>query len=118
MHMSLAINAINAYSATSAVRPMNYSVKNQSDVSSAYTESTKGVKKTGTFPNIGAVNPVQYPNAQVTAVDPTEKLAKAQSVSRDMNEIASEFTGTATGYNSASQSYGYDTIGSTIDVYI
>jgi hypothetical protein len=35
-----------------------------------------------------------------------------------MNEIASEFTGTATGYNSASQSYGYDTIGSTIDVYI
>jgi hypothetical protein len=96
---------------------MNYSVKNQSEVSDAYTESAKQVQGTGTFSDIGAVRPVRYPNAQTVSVDPTEKLAKAQSVNRDMNEIASGFTGTATGYGSDSRSYSYQMIGSTIDLY-
>lgn len=115
--MSLAINAINAYSGISTVRPMNYSVENRSEVSSAYTESAKETQRTESFPSIGAVNPVQYPNAQTITTDPMEKLARTQSVSKDLNEIASGFSGISTGYDSESQSYGYQMIGSTIDLY-
>ena len=61
--MSLAISALNAYSGISSVQPMNYSVKNHSEVSSAYTESLKEAQNVGTFPSIGNVNPVYYPNA-------------------------------------------------------
>lgn len=115
--MSLAINAINAYSGMSTVRPMNYSVQNQSEVSAAYTESTKEAKSVGTFPSIRNVDPVQYANANVVSVDPMEKLAKTQSVSKDLNAIASGFSGAITGYGSDSQSYGYQMVGSTLDLY-
>lgn len=115
--MSLAINAINAYSGMSAVRPMNYSVENRSEVSSAYTESVKEAQNTSIFPDIGAVNPIQYPNAQTISINPMEKLAKTQSVSKDMNAIAAGFSGVTTGYDNSSQSYGYQMIGSTIDFY-
>ena len=115
--MSLAINAINAYSAVSAVRPMNYAVKNQSDVSSAYMESINETQSVEGFSGIGAVNPTQYPNAQSVEINPMMKLAKTQSVSKDLNAIASGFSGITTGYDSTSQSYGYQTIGSVIDLY-
>ena len=115
--MNLAIGAINAYSGISAIRPLNYSVTNQSEVSSTSKESAQDAMSIGAFPNIDAVNPVQYPNAQSIAVDPMKKLEQTQSVSKDLNEIASGFTGIATGYGSDSKSYGYQMIGSTIDIY-
>lgn len=115
--MSLAINALNAYSGISSVRPMNYSVRNQSEVSSAYTESVKETQNAGTFPSIGTVNPVAYPDATVSAADSTARLAKAQSTNRELNSIASGFSGIMTGYGNDSQSYGYEMIGSTIDYY-
>jgi hypothetical protein len=97
---------------------MNYTVKNQSEVSSAYAESVKQVENTGIFSDIGSVTPVRYPNAQEFSVNLTDRLAKAQSVSRDMNEIASEFAGTTTGYSSDRQSSNYQMIGSVIDEYV
>ena len=115
--MSLAISALNAYSGISSVQPMNYSVKNHSEVSSAYTESLKEAQNVGTFPSIGNVNPVSYPNATVSSVDSTAKLAKTQSTNRELNDIASGFSGIMTGYDSDRQSYGYEMIGSTIDYY-
>jgi hypothetical protein len=97
---------------------MNYSVKSQSEVSSAYAESAKQVKQTGVFSDIGSVTPVRYPNAQVVSVDPMEKLAQTQIVSRNMNEIASEFAGAVTGYSNDRQSSSYQMIGSVIDEYV
>lgn len=115
--MSFAINALNAYSGISSVQPMNYSMKNHSEVSSAYTESLKEPQSVGTFPGIGDVTPVSYPNAAVSSVDSTARLAKTQSTDRELNDIASGFSGIMTGYGSDRQSYGYEMIGSTIDYY-
>jgi hypothetical protein len=97
---------------------MNYSVKNQSEVSAAYAESVKQVDKTGAFSDIGSVTPVRYPNATEITVDQTKRLSRTQSVSQDMNEIAFEFSGKTTGYGSDSQSRSYQAIGTSIDVYV
>ena len=115
--MALSIGGLSAYGNAVAVRPMNYAVENQSQVSSAYQDSVKQLSGAGSFPGIGATNPVQYANAQYVKVDSTVQVQRAQEAKRGLNTVASGFAGRAVGYDEASATYGYEMIGSTLDLY-
>ena len=88
--MSLSIGGIgNAYG-MSFIQPMNYSVKNQADVSDAFME-------TGMSGAIMNVPPVVYPNAQTVPAsdnesDPlslsAESVRKSQEANRLYNDVA------------------------------
>lgn len=115
--MAFSIGGLSAYGNGAAVRPMSYAVENQSQVSSAYQDSVKQMSGTDTFPGIGAAGPVQYANAQYVKVDSAAQVQRAQEVSRGLNSVASGFEGRAVGYDADSAAYGYDMIGSTLDLY-
>jgi hypothetical protein len=116
--MGLAIGAISAYG--TSIQPMSYTVKNQSQVSDAFTESvgqTGAVQLPG---RVGVVNPVQYPNAKLAddrQVDMTTAVVKSQSANQKMNQVAAGYAGMTTGYGSDSSAKGYELIGSILDLY-
>ena len=101
-----------------STKPMAYSVNNKASVSSAYNESME-VTKAGA---VDAASPVGYANAQntsvegVSRVDATEALAKTQQVSKEYNDIASNFKGN-TSYDANKVASSYSTVGTNFDVY-
>lgn len=113
--MALSIGGIGG-SGFTAVRSMSYSVDNKADFSEAYTESVSK-PAASSLGRVDAANPVGYANAQTVRVDQTAKLAKAQEISREYNDIAAAFEGIQTGYSAGSALTGYAMIGSSFDVY-
>lgn len=99
--------------------PMNYSISNAASFSDAYTNSIKANKDAGALGNVDAAQPVMYPNAKAVESGPSiESLEKAKSANKAFNEVAAGFAGTSIGYNSASASYGYEMLGSNIDLFV
>lgn len=101
-------------------RPMNYAVSNAASFSDAYVNSIKQNEPATSMGNVGAVQPVIYPNAQeVSGGRTVEQMQRAVSSNKAFNEVASGFAGTSTGYsdNGSSSSYGYEMLGSTLDLF-
>ncbi len=86
--MGLSVGSVGNSYGMSYIRPMNYALKNQSEVSDAFKETGMG----GAVTN---VPPVVYPNAQV----------------------AEKYQGMTTGYSQNGQARNYEIAGSTLDLY-
>ena len=106
-----AIRAMRAYSSVSFTQPLNYALKNNSEVSSAYAQSVQ--KPSEVSSTIDPVSPVGYPNAQkiTKKLDPTKASAM-------FNEVAKSFNGSITGYGSKGTGNSYNTIGQSIDIMV
>lgn len=109
--MALSVNLFRPYT---SVKPMNYSLSNNSKVSDAYTES---IGKTSDVNDIEITKPVSYANAKATLVDPTEKLKGVLQATKAYNSVADGFSGAITGYGNDSTPSVYSTTGSNIDIY-
>ncbi len=111
--MALSVSSMRPISSVStvAVKPMNYSVENQSEVSDVYnamaTTPTQG---------IDSVSPVMYPNAQAQATSPVAQAEAAVKADKAFNDIASSFAGSSTGYDSAMAANSYSMVGANIDL--
>lgn len=114
--MALSVGGLN--NNYSVVRPMNYSVENNSKVSDAYTQSVEQTSRVGSFSDVLAVQPVGYANAQIAKVDPMAQLEQAKKAGQEFNQIASGFSGMTTGYTSSRTAAGYEMIGSNVDLFI
>ena len=116
--MSLSIGAARSSYGMSFVQPMNYNIKNQSEVSDAFVE-------TGMNGAVMNVPPVVYPNAQVTAgADDNNPLAasadivkRSQEANRMFNDVAKKFQGMTTGYSQNNEALSYGVSGGTIDLF-
>ena len=112
------IEGLTTYSPVANVQPLNYAVKNSSEVSDVFaTETTK---------NSSAVNgtsPVQYPNATVSnspvseVVDPIEIQRRKQAVDSRYNEIAMKFMEDNPSYTASAHGQIYQMIGSKFDAF-
>lgn len=112
------IEGLTTYSPVANVQPLNYAVKNSSEVSDVFaTETTK---------NSSAVNgtsPVQYPNATVSnspvseIVDPIEIQRRKQAVDSRYNEIAMKFMEDNPSYTASAHGQIYQMIGSKFDAF-
>ena len=117
--MALSVGGIGNPYGMSFVQPMNYSVKNQSDISDAFIE-------TGMSNAIMNVPPIIYPNAQEIpkADEESDPLAlsintvkKSQEANKLYNDVASKFQGITTGYTQDTQALTYGMSGSRIDLF-
>lgn len=117
--MSLAIGGIGSPYGTSFIQPLNYNLKNASDVSDSFIE-------TGMSGAIMNVPPVKYPNAQeiIKADDESDPLKmsanvvrKSQEANRMYNDVAAKFQGMTTGYSQDTQALSYGMAGSTLDLF-
>lgn len=50
-------------------------------------------------------------------LDEISSKSKAKSAAKAYNEVAAGFAGTLTGYDNSSSPYGYDMVGSTLDLF-
>lgn len=117
--MSMAIGGIgNAYG-MSYVQPMNYALKNESEVSDAFVQS----RAQAVIPN---VSPIGYPNAQIVSDDSEDedpmKLAigavqKSMEANKIYNDVASKFQGMTVGYSQSQAGYGYEMEGAKLDLF-
>ena len=96
VHMGLSVGGIGTTYGMSFVQPLNYSIKNNSDVSDAF-------KETGLKGEIENVPPVIYPNAQ--------------KVNKMYNEVAEKFQGMTVGYGSDSVGLSYGMEGNSVDLF-
>ena len=110
--MAISIGGMGAYNRLTYVRPMNYSVKNQSDVSDAYTQEVSSLGESG------LVDPVGYPNAQTEPVSPAASNASKQKMDGQFNALAAQFSGSVIGYGSNSQGLSYGITGSNFDMLV
>ncbi len=117
--MSLSIGGIGSAYGASFIQPMNYSVKNQADVSDAFME-------TGMSGAIMNVPPVIYPNAQAipkaeSDSDPLSLSAntvkKSQEANKLYNDVAAKFQGMTTGYTQSTEGISYGMSGSAVDLF-
>jgi hypothetical protein len=117
----MAISAVSGLSAGSMnrispianreIRPQNYAVENESEVSDAFTQAMamQGVN------GITGPAPVQYPNAQVeeNKVNAAEQSKQANAM---FNKIASAYQGMNTSYNANGGPQSYGMVGNSIDL--
>ena len=116
--MSLSVGGIGNPYGMSFVQPMNYNIKNESDVSDAFT-------KTGMSGAVMNVPPVVYPNAKVMSDDEesnplalsADSTRKSQEANRMFNEVAQKFQGMTTGYSQNTDPLSYGMSGGTIDLF-
>jgi hypothetical protein len=117
--MALSVGGIGGSYGMSYVQPMNYTIKNESEVSDAFLQN--GVQ--GAVPN---VSPVGYPNAQAVSGEDEENdplalavnsVKKSREASRMYNDLAAKFQGMTTGYTQQSAGLSYGTAGSNLDVF-
>jgi hypothetical protein len=116
--MALSIGGIGNPYGMSFVQPMNYNIKNQSEISDAFVE-------TGMSGAVMNVPPVVYPNAQVSSTgDENNPLSlsadvvkKSQEANKMFNDVAQKFQGMTTGYSQNTQPLSYGATGSTIDLF-
>ena len=117
--MAISIGSVgNAYG-MNYVQPMNYALKNESEVSDAFIQQ-------GAQGAIPSVTPVGYPNATIVGNDSEDedpmKLAigavqKSQEVNKVYNDVASRFQGMTVGYSQNQAGYGYEMAGAKLDLF-
>ena len=117
--MAMAIGGIGSAYGMSYVQPMNYALKNESEVSDAFVQQgAQGV--------IPSVTPIGYPNAQIVNDDSEDedpmKLAigavqKSMEASKMYNDVASKFQGMTVGYSQSQAGYGYEMAGAKLDLF-
>ena len=110
------ITSASLSSPISAVRPMQYTVQNQSEVSAAYEASIEA----SAVSDVKAASPVQYANAQIVKEPSVPAIDTKQltAVNQSFNQIAERFAGASTGYASSGAPQSYDVIGSSFDAFI
>jgi hypothetical protein len=118
--MGISIGAIGSSYGMSFVQPMNYTIKNQSEVSDEFVN--RGAQ--GAIPN---VTPVGYPNAQVVATaedeeeDPMQMaidmVKKSQDANRLYNDVAQRFKGMTVGYSQDQSAMSYGISGGNLDLF-
>ena len=117
--MSISIGGLGSPYGMSYIQPMNYALKNQSEVSDSFIE-------TGMSGAVMNVPPVKYPNA--TEIIPSDEennplklsagvVKKSQDANRMYNDVASKFQGMTTGYSQDTQALSYGMAGNTIDLF-
>ncbi len=91
-----------------------YTIDNESDFSSAFVDSVKGL---GSADAVMGATPVQYPTATIM----TRRIGQIednQRVNEGLNSIASGYEGVTTGYGRSSDAVtGYGMVGSSVDLY-
>lgn len=106
------IQGLTGYSPVSRVIPMNYSVKNDAELSAVYnSESTKNSQ------GVTSVRPVLYPNAQEVEDVKAQRSNDVKAADKIYNDIASSFNGNVTGYTNMSVGTNYGIIGGSFDMY-
>ena len=118
--MGISIGAIGSAYEMSFVQPMNYPLKNQSEVSDEFTK--KGVS--GLVTNVA---PVGYPNAKEVSgtssedEDPMQMaidmVKKSQETNRMYNDVAQRFQGMTVGYSQDQGAMSYGMSGSNLDLF-
>lgn len=111
------ISPIGAYSSMAAIKPIQYQVQNQSEVSDAYQESVGALGGAQSSRPVDAVSPVVYANAQKMATESVDTNDVAQKVSQAYNKIASSFSDKITGYSSHGSGEKYSMVGNSIDLF-
>ena len=108
--MSLSIAPIRNLSMTS-IQPLSFQVRNQADISDAYTDSVKKAD------NSTLVNPVSYPTARKETLEVPELKQKqeATEVNRAFNNIAAQFGNSNIGYSYTGTGAVYEMAGSMFD---
>lgn len=116
--MGLSVGGIGNMYGMSFVQPLNYKLKNEADISDAFTE-------TGMQGAVMNVPPVIYPNAQIASTqEDSDSLSmsmdyvkKSQEANRAYNEVAQKFQGMTVGYgqNMSGQTYGVQ--GASLDLF-
>lgn len=96
-----------------ATRQQAYSIDNESAVSSAYRDS---IKNTATPEGVLGPAPVQYATTRYN-VSGVSSLEENQRMSKAYNDIASNFGGVSTSYNSNYEASSYDTVGGAFDAF-
>ena len=115
--MGISIGGIGSGYGMDYIQPLNYNIKNKSEVSDDFLE-------TGMSGAIMNVPPVVYPNAQVVSKDDeNDPLAlsanvvqKSQEANRMYNDIASRFQNMTVGYDQSSAGTSYGMTGNAIDL--
>jgi hypothetical protein len=118
--MAMSIGGIGSAYGMSYIQPMNYTLKNESDISEDFA-------KKGAAGLVTNVSPVGYPNAQAIAGDDEEKenplaisigsVMKSQEANKMYNEVAQKFQGMTVGYSQNMAAQAYATQGSTLDLF-
>lgn len=118
--MGISIGAIGSSYGMSFVQPMNYTIKNQSEVSDEFVNHAAN----GVIPN---VTPVGYPNAQVVSnadeedEDPMQMaidmVKKSQEANRMYNDVAQKFQGMTVGYSQNQSAMSYGVSGGNLDLF-
>ena len=118
--MGMSIGGLGGAYGMSYVQPMNYTLKNESDISEDFA-------KKGAAGLVTNVTPVGYPNAQAIAGDDEEKenplaisigsIMKSQEANKMYNDVAQKFQGMTVGYGQDMAAQSYGTQGSTLDLF-
>ncbi|MBE5825781.1 MAG: hypothetical protein E7307_04000 [Butyrivibrio sp.] len=117
--MSLSIGAVGGPYGMGFIQPLNYNLKNESDVSDSFIE-------TGMSGAVTNVPPVRYPNAQALTSSDEESdplklsanvVRKSQEANRMYNDVAARFQGMTTGYSQDTRAMSYEMAGNTIDLF-
>ena len=98
---------------SSAMR--NYSLNNQSAVSSVYQKAVNAPKSTDTKNTVDLINPVQYPNADL--VPKTRDTESVQAADAAFNQVAAGFGANITGYGADAAGAMYAMLGSQFDAF-
>lgn len=111
------ISGISAYAPISSIKPMNMPLEAQSEVSSAYTDSVKGLSRAQSANPVSSVSPVRYPNAIETDDEGKEdKGITSATLNKAFNKIAAGFGNAVTGYSRTGAGQGYAQLGTAIDI--
>ncbi len=118
--MAMSIGSVGSSYGMNYIQPMNYALKNESEVSDEFVQ--RGVQ--GLLTN---VTPVRYPNAQAipTASDNKEdpmqmaaaSVKKSQEANRMYNDVAEKFQGMTVGYSQDQAAVAYGMQGYALDLF-
>lgn len=118
--MGMSVGGIGSAYAMSFVQPMNYSLRNESDISEDFA-------KNGAAGLVTNVSPVGYPNAQaIPGVDDesNDPLAlsigsamKSREANKMYNEVAQKFQGMTVGYGQDLTAQSYAAEGAALDLF-
>lgn len=99
-----------------SVRVLNYSIENRADVSDAYLQAVSRNSSAEELKPVGAVEPVGYTTAEANNVNSLLYIEKAQKMQQKLNDIASEYKESATGYDVNRKAVRYQLVGTNIDI--
>ncbi|MBO4458915.1 MAG: hypothetical protein J5802_14510 [Butyrivibrio sp.] len=115
--MGLSVGSLSTSYGNSFVQPLNYGLKNKSEISDAFEE-------TGMQNAITNVPPVQYPNARELQSpsgnnnsDSTASVVRSQEANKMYNKIAEKFGSMTVGYAGDSSALTYGTVGGNLDLF-